>query len=174
MLLLCGNNFYNVNVVIRECQTSDFEAIFTLLRHLAAFQQAEEKLTNTVSQLQEDHEHFHCLVAENERQEIVGIASYFFAYFSWSGRSLYLDDLFVKEEARHQNVGTKLLQAIFTKATMAGCKKIRWQVSEWNTNALQLYEKMGAQIERQILNCDFEEEAIKRYTATYLPRSLKP
>ncbi|MCF8295410.1 MAG: GNAT family N-acetyltransferase [Bacteroidales bacterium] len=49
--------------------------------------------------------HFKALVVENELTEIVGFALYFFAYYTWVGKCLYLDDLYVTETYRKKGIG---------------------------------------------------------------------
>ena len=78
----------------------------------------------------------------------------FFAYFTWSGRSLYLDDLFVKEAYRGQQIGKRLLGAVVDFASEEQCKKVKWQVSRWNTEAQEFYKKFGAVIDDVEWNCD--------------------
>ena len=98
---------------------------------------------------------FQCLVAETVDNEIIGFATFFFAYYSWTGKALYLDDLYVRESFRKQSVGRKLLDQIIHVAKDSQCKKVRWQVSKWNLNAIDFYKKMGAGIDDVEINCDF-------------------
>ncbi len=67
---------------------------------------------------------------------------------------MYLDDLYVRDAYRKQSVGKKLLNAIIELAKTERCKKVRWQVSGWNTNAIEFYKKMGAVIDSTDINCD--------------------
>lgn len=148
---------------IRYATEEDFPAILSLIRELAAFEKAPEKVTNSVEQMKQEQELFRCLVAETGTREIVGIALYFFAYFTWVGKSLYLDDLYVKKTFRKQKIGSALLKRIFEVANSEGCKRVRWQVLNWNQPALQLYMKSGASIDGEWLNCDFDSDAIKNF-----------
>jgi ribosomal protein S18 acetylase RimI-like enzyme len=47
-----------------------------------------------------------------------------------------------------------LLQKIIELAKESGCKKVRLQVSKWNTNAIEFYQKMNAAIDETEINCD--------------------
>src|SRR3954466_11885361 len=136
-----------MNITIRKATEDDFAAILSLIKDLAVFQNSSEKVLNSVDQMVEEKNLFQCFVAESDQQEIVGIASYFFAYYTWVGKSLYLDDLYVKESCRGQKIGSELLKKIFEVAKTANCKRVRWQVSEWNKPALQFYKNCGAEIE---------------------------
>ena len=148
---------------IRYATEEDFPAILLLIRELAAFEKAPEKVTNSVEQMKREQELFRCLVAETGTREIVGIALYFFAYFTWVGKSLYLDDLYIKKTFRKQKIGSALLKRIFEVANSEGCKRVKWQVLNWNQPALQLYMKSGASIDGEWLNCDFDSDAIKNF-----------
>src|SRR5215471_10402538 len=102
-----------MSITIRKATEKDFPAMLDLVKGLATFQKTPEKVTNTVEQMQEEKSLFECFVAENEHNEIVGMASYSFIYYTWVGKSLYLDDLYVNESYRGQKIGSQLLNKIF-------------------------------------------------------------
>lgn len=141
-------------ITIRKADTQDFTSILALIKEFSKFQKSEEKVSITLDQMNEDEELFKCLIAENEHQEIIGFCTYFFAYYSWTGKALYLDDLYVKEFFRKQGIGKMLLDEIISLAKKANCKKLRWQVSKWNSNAIEFYKKTGAAIDDTEINCD--------------------
>ena len=113
-----------------------------------------EKLTNNVEQMIHEKDLFQSFVAHNDDEEIFGFASYFFAYYSWSGKAIYLDDLFVKEDYRNKGIGKKLFEEVVNLAKIENCRKLRWQVSRWNNNAIEFYKKMGATLDDIEQNCD--------------------
>ena len=143
-----------MNVTIRKADEQDFPAILFLLKEFSVFQKTPEKVSITLEQMINEKNFFQCLVAETENKEIAGFATFFFTYYSWTGKGLYLDDLYVKESFRKQSIGKKLLDAIIDLAKKAQCKKVRWLVSGWNTNAIEFYKKMGAAIDGTDLICD--------------------
>ena len=145
---------------IRPATKRDFPAILELVRGLAVFQNAPEKVLNTVEQMEAEQVYFECFVAENEEKETVGIAVYSFVYSTWVGKSLYLDDLYVLEAYRGHKIGSQLLQALFEVARKENCKRVRWLVSHWNTPAVEFYQKIGAKIYKEEWICDFDGEAI--------------
>jgi len=67
---------------------------------------------------------------------------------------LYLDDLYVKASFRKHGIGKLLLETIVLLAKEEQCKKIRWQVSKWNSNAIDFYKKMRAVVDDTEINCD--------------------
>jgi GNAT superfamily N-acetyltransferase len=102
-------------------------------------------------------------VAETEDNEIVGMAIYFFAYYTWVGKSLYLEDIYVKEKYRRFRIGTALLRKVFEVAREENCKRVRWQVLDWNKSAIEFYNKSGAEINNNWLNCTFDQEGILKF-----------
>jgi GNAT superfamily N-acetyltransferase len=152
-----------MNIKIRTATEEDFSAILLLIKELAAFERAADKVTNTVEQMRTEKNLFRCFVAETESGEIVAIALYFFAYYTWVGKSLYLEDIYVKEEYRMHKIGSALLKKIFEEAKAEDCKRVRWQVLNWNQTAIKMYEKSGAQIDDEWLNCNFDADGIKSF-----------
>lgn len=151
-----------MNLTIRKGEEEDFPALFRLIKELADFEKAPGSVTNTIERMKEEQKLFGFFVAEKDSQ-IVGAAIYFFAYFTWVGKSLYLDDLYVQPDHRGQKIGSQLLKKIFEVAKEENCKRLRWQVLNWNTNAVELYRKLGAHISDEWLNCDFHKEDIDKF-----------
>ncbi|MDA3871845.1 MAG: GNAT family N-acetyltransferase [Candidatus Marinimicrobia bacterium] len=149
--------------IIRKAIDKDFTEILSLIKELATFEKAPEKVTNSVEQMKNEKEYFKCFVAENSQKEIVGIALYFFTYYTWVGKSLYLDDLYVKKSYRGNQIGTELLRKIFEVAKRENCKRVRWQVLNWNKSAIDMYKKSGAEIDNEWSNCDFDSQGIQEF-----------
>jgi L-amino acid N-acyltransferase YncA len=143
-----------MQVSIREANEEDFPGILSLIKEFSKFQGAEEKVTTTIEQMMEDKTFFQCFVAEMNNKEVVGFASFFIAYYSWTGKAVYLDDLYIKEAYRKQGTGKKLLDAVIDLARKEKCRKVRWQVSKWNSNAIKFYKSLGATIDETEINCD--------------------
>jgi GNAT superfamily N-acetyltransferase len=141
-------------IMVRQANENDFPEIFSLIREFVVFQKTPEKLTLTLEQMKDEKRFFKAFVAVNESGKIVGFASYYFAYYSWSGKAIYLDDLYVTASSRGQNAGTRLLNALIELAKKNEFKKIRWQVSKWNSKAIDFYKKLGAEIDDTEMNCD--------------------
>jgi len=152
-----------MNISIREATEADFPAILSLIKELADFEKAPEKVTNSVEQMNREKDLFRCFVAETESNEIAGMALYFFAYYTWVGKSLYLEDLYIKEQYRRNKVGTALLRKIFEVASAEGCQRVRWQVLNWNKSAIEMYRKSGAELDDEWLNCNFDADGIKNF-----------
>jgi GNAT superfamily N-acetyltransferase len=75
----------------------------------------------------------------------VGFAVYFFNYSTFLGRpGLYLEDLYVRPQARGQGVGRRLLGYLAHTAVERGCGRLEWAVLDWNEPALRFYRTLGA------------------------------
>ncbi len=142
-------------VEIKNAEKRDFDQVFNLIKEFSVFIKTPEKVSTTLDQMVRDKKLFKCLIAL-EDEKIIGYAFYFFGYYSWTGKSLYLDDLYVTENYRGKNIGSKLLNAIIEIARKENCTKVRWQVSDWNRNAIEFYRKHGAVIDDVERNCDLK------------------
>ncbi len=149
-----------MNYTIRPATEEDFPAILGLVKELALFEKAPEKVTNTVEQMKQEKHLFESYVAALPTGEVIGMALWFYAYYTWVGKSLYLDDIYVKEQYRRHRVGTALMRKVFDAARRENCNRVRWQVLDWNVNAIEMYKKAGATIDDEWLNCDFDRKGI--------------
>lgn len=143
-----------MNITIREIKADDFTGLISLFTEFATFEKTPEKMTNTVDRMTVEQEFFNGFVALNDSEEIVGYVTHFFAYYTWIGKSLYMDDLYVKEEFRGHGIGTELINKVIEYAKTTNCQKVKWQVSEWNRPAIEFYKSLGASIDSVESNCD--------------------
>jgi GNAT superfamily N-acetyltransferase len=153
----------NMNISIREATEADFPSILFLIKELAEFEKAPEKVTNTVEQMKKEKDYFQGYVAETDDKEIVGMAVYYFVYYTWVGKSIYLEDIFVKDSYRGKKIGFELMKKIFETAKSENCKRIRWQVLNWNSTAIEMYRKLGAEVSYEWLNCTVEADGIRDF-----------
>ena len=145
-----------MDILVRKANHSDFPAIFSLIKEFASYQRTPEKVKISLDQLRRDKDIFRCYVAETATNDIVGYASFFYAYYDWTGKAIYLDDLYVKESYRKHKVGARLLDSIVVLARKEKCTRVRWQVSKWNSNAIAFYKKIGAVIDDVEINCNMD------------------
>lgn len=145
----------SLNVKIRPIEKTDHEALIAMFSEFASFQKMPEKMVNTLELMTEETDYMNGFVAENASGELLGYATYFYAYFTWVGKSLYMDDLYVKPDNRRKGLGKALINTVINKAKSENCKKVRWQVSSWNQNAIDFYNSMGARVSSAESNCDY-------------------
>ena len=143
-----------MNISIRKAIETDFEQINILFREFAEFEKLPKKMVNSAERMRAEKDLFNCIVAETPDNEIVGYAVCFFCYFTWTGKSLYMDDLYVKPDYRGCGIGRLLINQVIRYAKETDCHKLRWQVSNWNKPAMDFYRKLGAEISDVEQNCD--------------------
>lgn len=66
------------------------------------------------------------------------------AYSSWTGRALYMEDLYVREEARGEGLGARLVGAVCARGAREGATRLDWHVLENNHQARKFYSRLGA------------------------------
>lgn len=139
---------------IRTADLSDFPRIFELIKEFSNFQKTPEKVKITLEEMVENASFIQALALENDSGEIVGFASYFPSYHSWTGKAIYVDDLYIQPDYRQGGWGKSMLQLIIEKAKSDNCSKVRWLVSSWNIPAINFYQALGAQLEEVDIVCD--------------------
>ncbi|MDD4813777.1 MAG: GNAT family N-acetyltransferase [Bacteroidales bacterium] len=140
---------------IRPLEKRDYPQLLSLFMEFSAFQKKADEMKNSVESMEEESDLLNAFVVETDSGQIIGYATYFYAYFTWSGKSLYMDDLYVKPDFRGKGLGKKLLNSIIDLAKQEKCKKIHWQVARWNANAIEFYQNLGAEVDDMELNCDY-------------------
>jgi GNAT superfamily N-acetyltransferase len=125
-----------------------------LFKDFATFEKLPEKMTNSVDRMIKEKDFFNCFVAETSGGIIIGYVTYFFCYYTWIGKSLYMDDLYVMPDYRTNGIGTKLINKVIEYAKYSKCHKLRWQVSDWNKPAIDFYKNIGATVDSVEQNCD--------------------
>ena len=76
------------------------------------------------------------------------MALYYYRYSTWKGRTIHLEDLIIKEKMRGTGLGFNLYSEIIKQAKKDGVRRIEWNVLDWNTPAIDFYEKSGAKVLR--------------------------
>ncbi len=72
-------------------------------------------------------------------------AIYFMNFSTWSGGvGLYLEDLYVRPDARRHGLGKHLLRALAGIARARGCRRMEWAVLDWNEPARKFYTTLKA------------------------------
>ena len=133
--------------IFRPGKKEDLPQVLGLIKGLAEFENAEEKVENTLEKMEEDgfgqNPVFRFFVAEEEG-ELHAFALTNYRYSTWKGKVLFLEDLFVQAPYRGMGIGKRLLKMCLE---LAANEKLPWlclQVLDWNQPAIEFYQKFGA------------------------------
>ncbi len=77
--------------------------------------------------------------------EPVGFALFFHNYSTFLGKpGIYLEDLFVRPEARGRGIGKRLLTWLAQTTVERDCGRLEWAVLDWNEPSIGFYRSLGA------------------------------
>ena len=151
---------------IRKGKIEDMSSVLELIKELATFEKEPNAVVVTVADLERDgfggSPLFHTFIAE-ENNEIVGMALYYYRYSTWKGRTIHLEDLIVKEKMRGSGLGFELYKAVIAQGKFDGVRRIEWNVLDWNTPAIEFYEKSGAKVFKDWLVAQMDEKGINAF-----------
>lgn len=133
---------------IKPATNEDVPLILKFIKELAAYEKLLDEVVATEEILRET------LFSENANAAVifgylndlpVSFALYFYNFSTFLGRpGIYLEDLFVKPEARGKGVGQKMLAYLAHLAKKQKCGRLEWWVLDWNEIAIGFYQRIGA------------------------------
>ncbi|HEY7434073.1 MAG TPA: GNAT family N-acetyltransferase [Methylomirabilota bacterium] len=140
-------------LVIRRGTERDVPTILELIRGLAEYERLAHEMEATPARVRAHgfgrRRYFETIICRRGGTP-VGFALYFFTYSTFLARpTLYLEDLFVRPEARGTGAGKALLRALARIAVRRGCGRLEWAVLDWNRPAIGFYKRLGAKLRRQ-------------------------
>jgi len=142
-------------VNIRKGTKNDIADLLRLIKELAVFEKEPDAVVVTEAELRKDgfgeKPLYGFFVAEVD-EKVVGISLYYYRYSTWNGKCLYLEDLVVTESHRGKGIGKALFQRTMDKAKADGCRKMNWQVLDWNTPAIEFYKDFNAGLDGEWIN----------------------
>lgn len=127
-----------------------FDDFVRLIHALADYERLERPDAAAIARLRADafgdHRRFEAALAVDDGGRAVGYAIWFETYSSFIAKpTIYLEDLFVLEEARRSGAGGMLFDHVRALGAQRGCGRMDWQVLDWNANARDFYARRGAQ-----------------------------
>jgi GNAT superfamily N-acetyltransferase len=136
------------NITIRPATEQDVPLIQVFIRDLARYEHLEHEMVATEEGLHKT------LFGERRYAEVVfacvgddpvGFALFFHNYSTFLGKpGIYLEDLFVRPEARGRGIGKRLLAWLAQTAIARDCGRLEWAVLDWNEPSIGFYRSLGA------------------------------
>lgn len=158
---------------IRKGRKEDMPAVLSLIQELAVFEKEPDAVVITVDDLERDgfgeNPLFYTFVAEVGK-EIAGIALYYYRYSTWKGKTIHLEDLIVKERMRGSGLGFALYSEIIAQGKKDGVRRMEWNVLDWNTPAIDFYNKSGAKVLEDWRVAQMDENGIDAFLKSNNPK----
>jgi GNAT superfamily N-acetyltransferase len=136
--------------MIRTATPADVPFIHTLVRELAEYEKAPDEAKATPEQLHEalfgERPAAFAHIAEDDATgEPVGYSVWFLNFSTWRGvHGIYLEDLYVRPEARGGGHGKALLTELARICVERGYERLEWSVLDWNEPSIAFYKSLGA------------------------------
>ena len=135
-------------ITIRPAGRDDVPLVLEFIRDLARYERLEHEVSASEAQLRE------ALFGERRYAEVVlacvggepmGFALFFHNFSTFKGSpGIYLEDLFVRPEARGRGLGKQLLAHLARTAVERHCARLEWSVLDWNEPSIGFYRRLGA------------------------------
>ena len=153
------------DIAVRFATADDVPLLLHFIRQLAVFERAPDAVVATGADLLH-----HGFGAEPKFEAILafldgepaGCALFHARFSTWLGRpGLYLEDLFVAENARGKGVGKRLMARLAAIAVERGWGRIDFHVLDWNP-AREFYRRLGMEPLGEWLRYGADEPALRR------------
>ena len=135
---------------IRPAPPADLPLIAQFIRDLAEYEKLSHEVRFDEARLGEN------LFGARPYAEVVigeidgapqGFALFFHNFSTFEGRpGIYLEDLFVRPEARGSGLGKALLAHLAQLCSTRDCARLEWSVLDWNAPSIGVYQRLGAKL----------------------------
>ena len=137
-----------MSLAIRPANPADLPLIAALIRALAEYEKLADEVRFDEAVLGDKlfgpRPYAEVLIGE-VGGEPMGFALFFHNFSTFEGRpGIYLEDLFVRPEARGAGLGKALLGELARIAVARDCARLEWSVLDWNEPSIGFYRSLGA------------------------------
>lgn len=140
------------NLIIRPIEPNDrthWLVMWQAYLHFYEQSLAPEVTEATWARFFDDSCSLYCLVGEDESLGLVGFAVHVVHPGSWgAGNVCYLEDLYVRPEARRMGVARKLIEQLITDGKEKDWYRLYWHTDKENHSARALYDTMATLADR--------------------------
>ena len=153
------------DVTVRPATSADGDALVTLISGLLTYESLPTPTDDAAARIKADlweGKRFTAWIAE-VGGDTAGYALVFEAYSTLAGLPrLYLEDIFVLPEFRSRKVGLALMRTVVAEADRRGIEVVEWEALDWNRLAIDFYERLGAEQQKEWLNYRMDHAAMRR------------
>jgi diamine N-acetyltransferase len=156
-------------------EEEDTETIMRLVRGLAVYEKELDNVHVTADDYRRDggsdEPLFYSVLLEDTAEPAThgkppyccGMFVLYFGYELGKGRFLYLEDLFLEEAYRKLGGGSLAMKTLAEMSLGLGCQNFYWVALDWNTPALNLYEKIGAKVQEGVVIARYTNEILREF-----------
>lgn len=135
-------------LTIRPARREDAPTVLAFIQELAEYERLRDQCVAELAQVERtlfgNRPAAEVIIAELGGRP-VGFALFFHNYSTFLAQpGIYLEDLYVRPDARGHGVGRRLLGELARLALARGCGRLEWAVLEWNEPAIGFYRSLGA------------------------------
>jgi GNAT superfamily N-acetyltransferase len=109
--------------------------------HLGYDFPSDESLLASVERIIGRDDAEYLLAGEHEPQAVVQVRYRWSVW--WEAEDCWLEDLYVRDDARGKGLGRALTEAVLERARARGCRRVELDVNSENPPALALYRSLG-------------------------------
>ena len=155
-----------VSVTIRPAEAHELPLVLEFIRELAVYERLEHEVQVTTADLAValfGPRPFAEVVFACLEGEPVGFALFFQNFSTFLGKpGIYLEDLFVRPQARGHGIGRRLLAWLAHTTLERGCARLDWAVLDWNLPSIGFYRSLGAVAQDQWTTMRVSGAALER------------
>ena len=137
-----------VSITIRPAEAHELPLVLEFIRELAVYERLEGEVQATTAVLAValfGPRPFAEVVFACLEGQPVGFALFFQNFSTFLGKpGIYLEDLFVRPQARGQGIGRRLLAWLARTTLERGYARLDWAVLDWNLPSIGFYRSLGA------------------------------
>lgn len=158
-------------LTIRTATAADVPLVLAFIRELAVYEHLEHEVVATEADVHA------ALFGPRTFAEVAlvcldatpaGFALYFHNFSTFVGKpGIYLEDLFVRPEARGRGAGKRLFAYLAKTALERGCARLDWAVLDWNEPSIGFYRSLGALEQSEWTTYRLDGAALERLARSY-------
>lgn len=151
---------------VRSARPADAALIHGFIRDLAEYEKLLDEVDATeagiAAALFSPSPRIFCDIVEADGAP-VGFALWYYSFSTFRGRhGIYLEDLFVRPEARGFGAGKALLRALARRCLDENLARLEWSVLDWNQPAIVFYDGLGATSKSEWIMRQLTGEALEK------------
>ncbi|PIC26574.1 hypothetical protein B9Z55_019110 [Caenorhabditis nigoni] len=129
------------NFTIVAVTPAHADHLIGMIHELAEFEKMKTSVVNTAEKLRKDikNKSVHGFIAF-DGEEPAGMNLYYYAYSTWVGQYIHMEDLYIRPQFRRKGLARTLWKKLAQVAKDKEIVRLEWAVLDWNKDAIALYD----------------------------------